>query len=123
MTVNKLSDGKWQTKVFPNGSDGRRVRRQFATKGEVLAFERHLKEQVQDKPWLGEKIDRRRVTDLVETWFNEIGVTLSHGVKRKGAKEFACLAMGNPLATEFNTKLFTTYREQRFSGKPPDQIA
>ena len=117
MAVNKLSNGKWQAQVFPNGRDGRRVRRQFATKGEALAFERHLKEQSQEKPWLGEKVDRRRVTDLVETWFNAHGVTLSDGVKRKGAMEFACLAMGNPLTTEFNAKLFATYREQRLSGK------
>jgi len=117
MTVNKLPSGKWQAQVFPNGRDGRRVRRQFATKGEAQAFERHLKEQTQDKPWLGEKLDRRRVTDLVETWFNAHGVTLSDGVKRKGAMEFACLAMGNPLASEFNAKLFATYREQRLSGK------
>ena len=55
MAVNKLSNGKWQAQVFPNGRDGRRVRRQFATKGEALAFERHLKEQAQDKPWLVKK--------------------------------------------------------------------
>ncbi|HBX9961100.1 tyrosine-type recombinase/integrase [Klebsiella variicola] len=117
MSVTKLSNGKWQAQVFPNGRDGRRVRRQFATKAEALAFERHLKEQAQDKPWLGEKVDKRRVIDLVETWFNAHGVTLSDGVKRKGAMEFACLSMGNPLATEFNAKLFATYREQRLSGK------
>ncbi|WP_432699738.1 phage integrase [Kluyvera cryocrescens] len=117
MAVNKLSNGKWQAQVFPNGRDGRRVRRQFAIKGEALAFERHLKDQAQDKPWLGEKVDKRRVTDLVETWFNAHGVTLSDGVKRKGTMEFACLAMGNPIATEFNAKLFASYREQRLSGK------
>lgn len=82
-----------------------------------MAFERHIRDQAQDKPWLGEKVDRRHVIDLVETWFNTHGVTLSDGVKRKGAMEFACLAMGNPLATEFNAKLFATYREQRLSGK------
>lgn len=117
MAVNKLSNGKWQTQVFPNGSDGRRIRRQFATKGEAVAFERHIKDQVQEKPWLGERVDRRRVTDLVETWFNAHGITLSDGLKRKGSMEFACIAMGNPLATEFNAKLFATYREQRLSGK------
>lgn len=117
MSVKKLSNSKWQAQVFPNGRDGRRVRRQFATKGEALAFERHLKEQIQEKPWLGEKVDKRRITDLVETWFNAHGVTLSDGVKHKGAMELACLAMGNPLATEFNAKLFATYREQRLSGK------
>lgn len=82
-----------------------------------MAFEHHIKDQAQDKPWLGEKADKRRVTDLVETWFNAHGVTLSDGPKRKSAMEFACFAMGNPLATEFNAKLFATYREQRLSGK------
>ncbi|HID4156735.1 TPA: phage integrase [Citrobacter koseri] len=116
MAVTKLKSGKWQAQVFPNGRNGRRIRRQFATKGEALAFERHIKDQAQNKPWLGEKTDKRRVIDLVETWFNAHGVTLSDGIKRKGAMEFACASMGNPLATEFNAKLFATYREQRLSG-------
>lgn len=30
---------------------------------------------------------------------------------------FACEAMGNPLATEFNAKFFVSYREQQLSGK------
>lgn len=30
---------------------------------------------------------------------------------------FACEAMGNPLATEFNARVFSAYREQRLSGK------
>lgn len=117
MTVNKLTNGKWQAQVFPNGRDGRRIRRQFATKGEALAFERHIKDQSQDKPWLGEKADKRRLVDLVHTWFNAHGVTLSDGEKRKSTMEFACLAMGNPLATEFTAKIFSAYREQRLSGK------
>ena len=117
MSVSKLANGKWQAQVFPNGRDGRRIRRQFSTKGEALAFERHVKAQAQDKPWLGEKTDKRRVRDLVTAWYNAHGVTLADGEKRKGAMEFACLAMGDPLATEFNAKLFSTYREQRLSGK------
>ena len=117
MAVSKLTNGKWQAQVFPNGRDGRRIRRQFATKGEALAFERHIKEQAQERPWLGEKSDKRRLTDLVELWFNAHGVTLSDGIKRKGAMEFACAAMGAPLAEEFNAKLFAAYREQRLSGK------
>lgn len=117
MAVRKLDNGKWQAQLFPNGRNGRRIRRQFATKGEALAFERYTKEQVQDKPWLGEKVDKRRVIDLVEAWFNAHGVTLADGLKRKGAMEFACMAMGNPLASEFSARLFASYREQRLSGK------
>lgn len=117
MAVNKLASGKWQAQVFPNGRDGRRIRRQFATKSEALAFERHLKDQTQDKPWLGEKVDKRRLIDLVNTWFNTHGITLSDGLTRQKAMHFAILSMGNPLATEFNAKLFASYREKRLSGK------
>lgn len=117
MAVSKLANGKWQAQVFPNGRDGKRVRRQFATKGEALSFEKFLKTQTQDKPWLGEKADKRRLVDLVHTWFNAHGVTLADGEKRKSAMEFACSAMGNPLATEFNARVFSSYREQRLAGK------
>ena len=117
MAVNKLPNGKWQAQVFPNGRDGKRIRRQFATKGEALSFEKHIKDQAQDKPWLGEKTDKRTVFDLVETWYNAHGITLTDGQKRKDAMEFACKAMGNPLASEFNARIFSAYREQRLSGK------
>ncbi|AJR01977.1 putative prophage integrase [Enterobacteriaceae bacterium bta3-1] len=117
MAVSKLISGKWQAQIFPNGRDGRRIRRQFATKGEALAFEHHVKVQAQEKPWLGEKPDKRRVIELVELWFNSHGVTLADGEKRRTTMAFACKAMGNPLATEFNAKIFASYREQRLSGK------
>lgn len=117
MAVTKLSTGKWQAQVFPNGRDGKRIRRQFATKGEALSFEKHVKDQTQDKPWLGEKTDKRRVFDLVETWYNAHGITLTDGQRRKDTMEFACNAMGDPLATEFNARIFSAYREKRLSGK------
>ncbi|MDN4127233.1 MULTISPECIES: phage integrase [Pantoea] len=117
MAINKLPNGKWQVQVFPNGREGKRIRRQFATKGEAQSYEKFIKEQAQDKPWLGEKADKRRVIDLVELWFNTHGITLADGEKRRTTMAFACEAMGNPLATEFNAKIFASYREQRLSGK------
>lgn len=106
MAINKLPNGKWQAQVLPNGRDGKRIRRQFATKGEAQSYEKFVKEQAQDKPWLGEKADKRRVIELVELWFNTHGITLADGEKRRTTMAFACEAMGNPLATEFNAKNF-----------------
>jgi hypothetical protein len=103
--------------IFPSGRNGKRIRRQFATKGEALSYEKYVKEQAQDKPWLGEKTDKRRVIDLVELWFNSHGITLADGEKRQSTMAFACEVMGNPLASEFNAKVFAAYREQRLSGK------
>lgn len=117
MAISKQPDGKWLVQCFPNGRNGRRIRKQFATKGEAIAYERYIKEQAEDKPWLGEKIDRRSLLDLVETWYRSHGVTLNDGAKRLSAMTFACEAMGSPAATEFTAKLFSSYREQRISGK------
>jgi hypothetical protein len=43
----------------PAERSGRRMRRQFTTKGEALAFERHTMDEAEAKPWLGESVDRR----------------------------------------------------------------
>ncbi|MGG8085736.1 tyrosine-type recombinase/integrase [Klebsiella aerogenes] len=117
MAISKLPNGKWQVQIFPSGRDGKRIRRQFATKGEAQFYEKFVRDQAHAKPWLGEKTDKRRVIELVELWFNTHGITLADGQKRRTTMAFACEAMGNPLATEFNAKIFASYREQRLSGK------
>ncbi|EAO9539365.1 integrase, partial [Salmonella enterica] len=33
MTVSKQKSGKWLCELYPNGREGRRIRRQFNTKG------------------------------------------------------------------------------------------
>lgn len=64
MSIRKLSSGKWICECYPFGRSGRRVRKQFATKGEASAFERHMMAETEAKPWLGESVDRRT---LVQT--------------------------------------------------------
>lgn len=68
MTIRKQPNGKWLCECYPNGRDGKRVRKQFATKGEAVAFENFTMDQVNKKPWLGEKEDRRRLSELIEQW-------------------------------------------------------
>ncbi|MBL1697636.1 site-specific integrase, partial [Klebsiella pneumoniae] len=54
MTIRKQPNGKWLCECYPNGRDGKRVRKQFATKGEAVAFENFTMDEVNKKPWLGE---------------------------------------------------------------------
>ncbi|EJD6537089.1 phage integrase [Proteus mirabilis] len=117
MAINKQPDGRWQVELYPNGRTGRRIRKLFVTKGEAVAYERHILEQAVDKPWLGEKQDRRKLTELIDTWYRAHGVTLGDGEKRRSLMMFACDAMGDPLATEFTAKMFSSYREKRLSGE------
>lgn len=66
MAVRKLDTGKWICECYPTGRCGRCVRKQFTTKGEALAFERHTMEETAAKPLLGEPLDRRTLKDIVE---------------------------------------------------------
>ncbi len=50
MAVRKLTTGQWIFECYPAGRSGRRVRKQFATKGEALAFKRHTMDEADSKP-------------------------------------------------------------------------
>ncbi len=117
MAVRKLNTGKWICECYPAGREGKRVRKQFATKGEALAFERFTMEQVDNKPWLGEKQDTRLLSELIEIWHRAHGITLSDGKSRHQVLLNMCRDLGDPRAIDFNAKAFSQYREQRLNGK------
>ncbi len=116
MSIRKQkTNGRWLFEKYLDG--GRRVRKTFATKGEALAYENYLEEKDNDKSWLGEKIDRRRISDLIDTWFSYHGKALDNGEKVKGILTFICECVNNPLADDFTAKTFTNYRQKRMSDE------
>ncbi|AGH72539.1 tyrosine-type recombinase/integrase [Edwardsiella piscicida] len=120
MTVRKLSDGQWVADFYTvnrsDGKQGKRVRKKFATKGEALSFENYMIQKVEDSPWLGKGKDKRRLSDLVNLWYERHGIALRDGQKRVRAMLWAAECMGSPLATEFSAQLFTAYRAKRLDG-------
>lgn len=114
MAVRKQKSGKWMFEKYLDG--GRRVRKTFSTEGEALAYESYLEEQT-DKPWLGEKIDKRHLSDLINSWYSMYGQTLKDGQTRLKAMLFACECVDDPLATNFTAKQFTNYRQKRIDGE------
>lgn len=120
MPVRKLSDGRWVADFYTvdrsNGKEGKRVRKKFATKSEALAFENYTLQKLNDSPWLADGNEIRKLTDLVQLWFDRHGITLADGEKRISAMLWAAECMGSPLATEFNAQLFTIYRAKRLDG-------
>ena len=116
MAVRKLTTGKWLCECYPAGRSGRRVRKQFATKGEALAFERHTMEETESKPWLGESVDRRTLKDVVELWFKLHGKSLTAGQHVYDKLLLMVGALGNPLATDLTSKMFAHYRDKRLTG-------
>lgn len=117
MAVRKLTTGKWLCECYPAGRSGRRVRKQFATKGEALAFERHTMEETEAKPWLGESVDRRTLKDVVELWFKLHGKSLTAGQHVYDKLLLMVDALGNPIATDLTSKMFAHYRDKRLTGE------
>lgn len=117
MTVRKLSTGKWICECYPNGREGKRVRKQFATKGEALAFEAFTMEEVNNKPWLGEKVDRRRLSEIIEQWYSLYGQTLADPKRLLAKLNIICTGLGDPIAAEITAGDFTSYREARLKGE------
>ncbi|MFC3394323.1 hypothetical protein [Brenneria rubrifaciens] len=69
MAISKQPSGKWLLQCFPNDRDGKRIREQFTTKGEALAYERYIKDESENKPWLGEnKIKEPRPIWLISNF-------------------------------------------------------
>lgn len=115
MTIRKNSNGKWLFEKYLDG--GRRIRKTFATKGEAVAYENYIDEQAATKPWIAEKQDRRRLSDLVNIWYLSHGKTLQDGDREKRILDFICESLGDPLVDNFTAKDFTNYRQKRLSGE------
>ena len=120
MTVRNLKDGSKKPRLsecYPQGRNGKRIRKRFATKGEATAFERFTMKEVDDKPWLGEKDDSRRLTDVLERWYALYGISLVNGNNICNKMCLMAEAMGNPLAIKLTGKQYAEFRQQRLAGE------
>ncbi len=74
-------------------------------------------EQVDNKPWLGEAIDRRKLSDIAKLWYNLHGQSLTAGERTYKKLCLVIEALGDPPATTFTAKDFAHYRDKRLSGE------
>lgn len=55
MAIRNLKDSSknpWLCECYPQGREGKRIRKRFSTKGEAIAFERFTMREIEDKPLL-----------------------------------------------------------------------
>lgn len=116
MTIRKLDDGKsklWLCDVYPQGRNGKRVRKRFATKGEALAYEKFVLKEADSKPWLGEKSDNRTLSELIDVWYQFHGKHLKSGVHVKRRMDIISEHMLDPQAKTLTPADFVQYRANR----------
>jgi len=123
MSVRKLEDGDkkpWLCDVRPNGRNGKRVRKRFATKGEALAYEKFVLKETDDKPWLGEKSQTRSLLDMIDLWQKRHGQSLAHSKYTYNKLKVMGLALGDPLYHKLTATMFTEYHARRLAGEVAD---
>ena len=116
MAIRKLSTGKWLCECYLNGREGKRVRRQFKTRAEAIAFEQYTQEETKAKPWLADKEDTRKLSELIDLWYKLHGCSLSDKKGRLGKLNIICNGMGNPIASTITARDWAHYRDRRMQG-------
>ena len=118
MAVKQLNSGKWQADFRPEGRGGKRIACSFRTKREALDFELTEKAKARTRAdYSTPDKDKRRLSDLAQSWYDEHGHQLGSGKKRLG--ELLCVIedLDNPLAIKFSSQDFLTYRRKRYDER------
>ncbi|WP_028864286.1 phage integrase [Psychromonas aquimarina] len=113
MSIKKQANGKYLADFRPNGIGGVRVRKLFDTQGEAKRFEQYTLNEAEKKAWQPNKVDNRRLDELIELWFNLHGQALNDCKKRKNKLLAMSLLMQNPIARNITASDFSKYRQLR----------
>lgn len=73
--------------------------------------------EVDDKPWMGNKSDHRRLSHIIDVWYSHYGRTLTNGEVIYQNFGHMVEAMGNPVASTFNAKIYADFRSKRMAGQ------
>jgi len=113
MGIKKV-DGSWLADLQPGGRGAKRFRKTFATKAEALAYESWLKTKITETPdWQPAKRDLRKLSNLVDLWYEHHGSGLRAGKNTYSRLRHLCAALGDPLADKFTPEIFAIYRRKR----------
>ncbi|MCW5134611.1 phage integrase [Burkholderia cenocepacia] len=113
----KKTDAGWLVDVQPGGRGAKRVRKTLATLAEAKAYDAWLRTQVnQDNAWMPARRDLRRLTNLIDTWYQHHGRSLRSGDDMKRRLMAMAEAMRDPVADKFSVQTFAVYRDERLKA-------
>ncbi len=117
MSIKKTENG-WKVDIRPTGENGKRYRKKFETKAEALRYEAWLKtNKTKEKDWEPKKkTDKRKLSDLINLWFEKHGQYLKSGKNRKAMLLNLANKIGNPYGQTLNASDFTVYRTDRLKA-------
>lgn len=113
MTIKRLEGGQYEVDLYPRGRDGKRIRRRFDKKQEAVLFERYVMANVDKKEWLGASVDRRTLSELLDTWWLLYGQTLENGVIEKRHLKKTIKALSDPAINRLSKRTIAEHRSAR----------
>jgi len=112
MSVKKTKSGRWQ--VDAELSRGKRIRRTFDRKADAVQFEAKVRSKsAAVKSQLTTERDNRRLSELVQSWYDLHGHTLNDGERRHRALHRLAQRLGNPVARSLTSSAYARDRRQR----------
>ena len=115
MTIKSLGNDGWMVDVRPQGRNGKRIRKKFATKSEAQQFERWAIATHHNKEWVDKPRDRSSLTDLIALWWDRCGSTLKDGENRHVKLKATDRRLGFPRAIDVTPEAFAQYRAKRIT--------
>lgn len=113
MTIKKRTDGRYEVDIYARGRSGKRFRRIFDRKQEAVLFERYVMANAEKKEWLGASVDRRTLSELLDTWWLLYGQTQENGETEKRHLNKTIRALGDPAVNRLSKRTIAQHRSQR----------
>lgn len=116
MTISKLPDGRFLVDVRPQGRDGKRLRKRFATKSEAQQYERWAIASFHNKEWQDRPTDKRPLSELIDIWYQLKGQMMKSAKNTHNKVKAIDKRLGYPRAEQITKKMIATYRAERFEA-------
>ncbi|MBS3893598.1 MULTISPECIES: phage integrase [Serratia] len=116
MSIKALEAGRYKVDVRPRGRSGRRIQRVFKKKADAVAFERYVLSHMHNKEWLEKPVDQRRLSELLEVWWELGGRNATYADNLKIRLEKIINQMNNPRASQMTKRFMTEYRSSRLAA-------
>ena len=110
MAINKTNTGKYKLEIYPDGRNGKRIRRTFDTKAEALRFERHTLITANNDPWNPKTIsDNRTLSELAKRYDDLHVKTLADRTNQMRYLTRVINHLGDPVAKDLTKNIYSEY--------------
>ncbi|WP_133470547.1 tyrosine-type recombinase/integrase [Paraglaciecola marina] len=114
MSIKKQKDGRYKLEIYPDGREGKRVRKLFETKSEAIRYERHILDSANNDPWnKKEIIDNRKLSELAKRYYELYGKSLKDSVNAMRYINRTVAALNDPKGIDLTKAIYTEYRTQK----------